>query len=240
MSKKQFWVGTWQSSPTGVPNCPVGNPHTVYTPTSVQGTIRYRLRISQGGSHVPIRLSNEYGKKPLEIGAVSVGLAGKDFAALPGTLMPVTFAGNSGISIPAGAPALLDPVDLPVNSLSDLVVSLYLPDGVDMLAQSIQVNTAVIDGANLTLSETLLPSKPIAARPLVSAIDVLAEGSPRVVVAFGDSITDGVIDFDVAMCDPSHTGKLRVDYDVGDGLHPSFAGYRAMADSVDARLFDCD
>ena len=117
--------------------------------------MRYRLRISQGGSHVRIRISNEYGEKPLEIGAVSVGLARKDLSALPRTLRPVTFAGNSGINIPAGAPALTDPVDFQVNSLSDLLVSLYLPDEVDMLAQSIQVNTAVIDGANLTLSETL-------------------------------------------------------------------------------------
>ena len=345
--------------------------------------MRYRLRISQGGSRVRIRLSNEYGEKPLEIGAVSVGLAGKDFAEMPGTLVPATFAGSSGISIPAGAPVLTDPVDLSVNSLSDLVVSLYLPVGVDMLAQSIQVNKVVISQTNLTLSETLPPSEPIAARPLVSAIDVLAEDSSRVVVVFGDSITegvvdpdtwergwpgalsrrlqdkyisvvnagiggnrlllsdmlmgraalarmeqdvfsvpglthivvllgtndighgglfenvplvqpadlfaaysqivtrahargakvigstlppmggsdfysdekevvrqtvnkwirssnvfDGVIDFDVVMRDPSHTSKLRTEYDVGDRLHPSFAGYQAMADAVDARLFD--
>ena len=383
MSKNQLWVGTWQSSPTGLPPSLEPSPHTIYTPIWVQGTVRYRLRISQGGSRVRIRLSNEYGEKPLEIRAVSVGLAGKIFAVLPGTLMPVTFAGSSGISIPAGAPALTDPVELSVNSLSDLLVSLYLPDEVAMLAQSIQMNTAVIDEVNLTLSETLSPSKPIAARPLVSAIDVLAEGSPRVVVAFGDSITDGVInpdtwergwpgalsrrlqdknisvvnagiggnrllksdmlmgraalarmeqdvfsvpglthivillgtndighgglfgntpivqpaglfaaysqivarshaygvkvigatlpplggsdfysnekeavrqavnrwirnsnvfdsviDFDVVMCDPFHTGKLLAEYDVGDGIHPSFAGYRAMADAVDARLFD--
>ena len=383
--EKTYWIGTWQSSPTGLP--PVLEPsiHTTYTPIWVQGTVRYRLRISQGGSHVRIRISNEYGEKPLEIGAVSVGLARKDFAALPGTLIPVTFAGNSGINIPAGAPALTDPVDFQVNSLSDLLVSLYLPDGVAILAQSIQMNTAVIDEANLTLNETLPPGEPVAARPLVSAIDVLAEGSPRVVVAFGDSITEGVInpdtwergwpgalsrrlqnknisvvnagiggnrllqsdilmgraalarmdqdvfsvpglthiivllgtndighgglfgnisivqpaelfaaysqivarahargakvtgatlpplggsdfysndkeavrqavnrwirnsnifdsiiDFDVAMCEPSHTGKLRAKYDVGDGLHPSFAGYQAMADAIDMQLFDCD
>ena len=54
------------------------------------------------------------------------------------------------------------------------------------------------------------------------------------------NVFDGVIDFNVAMCDPSHIGKLRAEYDVGDGLHPSFAGYLAMADAIDMQLFDND
>ena len=43
---------------------------------------------------------------------------------------------------------------------------------------------------------------------------------------------DAVIDFDAAMRDPADPKRLRKDYDSGDGLHPSIAGYAAMAAAV--------
>ncbi|MET3723214.1 SGNH/GDSL hydrolase family protein [Sphingomonas trueperi] len=43
---------------------------------------------------------------------------------------------------------------------------------------------------------------------------------------------DAVIDFDAAMRDPADPKRLRKDYDSGDGLHPSVAGYAAMAQAV--------
>ena len=47
---------------------------------------------------------------------------------------------------------------------------------------------------------------------------------------------DGVIDFDAAMRDPAAPTKLRKAFD-NDGLHPSVAGYQAMADAVPLSLF---
>ena len=38
----------------------------------------------------------------------------------------LTFGGGRTVTIPAGAPALSDPVDLHVNAVSDVAVSLYL------------------------------------------------------------------------------------------------------------------
>jgi lysophospholipase L1-like esterase len=43
---------------------------------------------------------------------------------------------------------------------------------------------------------------------------------------------DGVIDFDAVMRDPAHPDRLLAAYDSGDGLHPSPAGYRAMAETI--------
>nr|WP_246426146.1 SGNH/GDSL hydrolase family protein [Sphingomonas kyeonggiensis] len=48
---------------------------------------------------------------------------------------------------------------------------------------------------------------------------------------------DAVIDFDKAVRDPAVPLKLRPDYDSGDHIHPSEAGYRAMGDSIDLALF---
>lgn len=48
---------------------------------------------------------------------------------------------------------------------------------------------------------------------------------------------DGVVDFDAAVRDPAHPTKVLPAYDSGDHLHPSDAGYQAMADAVDLSLF---
>jgi lysophospholipase L1-like esterase len=48
---------------------------------------------------------------------------------------------------------------------------------------------------------------------------------------------DAVIDFDVATRDPSHPTRFLPVYDSGDHLHPNDAGYKAMANGVDLRLF---
>jgi len=48
---------------------------------------------------------------------------------------------------------------------------------------------------------------------------------------------DAVIDFDAALRDPAQPDRLLPAYDGGDHLHPSQAGYKAMADAVDLRLF---
>ena len=48
---------------------------------------------------------------------------------------------------------------------------------------------------------------------------------------------DAVVDFDAAMRDPNHPDRLAPAYDSGDHLHPSVAGYRAMAAAVPLTLF---
>jgi lysophospholipase L1-like esterase len=48
---------------------------------------------------------------------------------------------------------------------------------------------------------------------------------------------DGVIDFDKAVRDPNHPDRMRAEFDGGDHLHPGDAGYKAMGEAVDLRLF---
>jgi lysophospholipase L1-like esterase len=48
---------------------------------------------------------------------------------------------------------------------------------------------------------------------------------------------DAVLDFDAVMSDPARPDRLRPELDSGDHLHPSIAGYRAMAAAVPLGLF---
>jgi lysophospholipase L1-like esterase len=48
---------------------------------------------------------------------------------------------------------------------------------------------------------------------------------------------EAVVDFDALMRDPAQPNRLRREFDSGDGLHPSPAGYRFMGEAVPLALF---
>ncbi|KAK2757697.1 hypothetical protein FQN54_004666 [Arachnomyces sp. PD_36] len=48
---------------------------------------------------------------------------------------------------------------------------------------------------------------------------------------------DAIADFDKILEDPSNPGKLKPEYDSGDFLHPSVAGYQAIADQFPVEIF---
>jgi lysophospholipase L1-like esterase len=48
---------------------------------------------------------------------------------------------------------------------------------------------------------------------------------------------DGVLDFSAAFADPAEPRQMRRDYHIGDHLHGSDAGYRAVGESIDLGLF---
>ena len=48
---------------------------------------------------------------------------------------------------------------------------------------------------------------------------------------------DAVIDLDAAVRDPENPTRLLPEYDSGDNLHLSPAGYQKMADAIDLGLF---
>jgi lysophospholipase L1-like esterase len=52
-----------------------------------------------------------------------------------------------------------------------------------------------------------------------------------------NTVYDAFIDFDAAVRDPATLTNLQSAYDSGDHLHLSPAGYRAMADAIDLKIF---
>ena len=49
---------------------------------------------------------------------------------------------------------------------------------------------------------------------------------------------DGVIDFDMAVRDPTQLGRIRPSFDSGGGLHSNDIGYAAMGAAVDLASFE--
>ncbi|MEU7370999.1 GDSL-type esterase/lipase family protein [Streptomyces hygroscopicus] len=182
------WVRTWGAAPQAPDN----------SVSSVEpfenATLRQVVRISGGGHHLRIRISNEYGTAPLTIGAARVALADADGAIQDSSSRAITFGRQSTVTVPAGAPALSDPVDLTVPALSRLAISLYLPG---------RVHTATCHGTFHTLgwlipgdatTRTALPAKaaPLPAQALITAVEVQPDTPTQAITVLGDSRVDGI------------------------------------------------
>src|SRR5262245_42110186 len=113
------WLQTWGAAP--LPPTPAMGPFPA-SPALSDQTVRQFVRVSAGGKRIRLRLTNEFGSKPLRVGAVRVALADDKGAARPGTGHPVRFAGETSVVIAPGAPSLSDPVDLPVAAPSSLSI----------------------------------------------------------------------------------------------------------------------
>jgi lysophospholipase L1-like esterase len=102
----------------------------------------------------------------------------------------VTFDGLRTVAIPAGAPLISDPVDLPVKALDRLLISSYLPGTAARTGHTLLQYVSGTTGDQTGAPQ--LPSQHLARlTALVSEVDVDATTATSVVVTFGDSITEG-------------------------------------------------
>ncbi len=184
----QGWTTAWATSQQVLGQLRVSN-----------ATLRLIARVTAPGDAVRLRFDNTFGIAPVTFGRVSAGprqSADKPASISPGLLMPVTFHGQSSVTIPAGGSVTSDPVALEVDAQEDLAVSVYVP-GADVPASQhsgAKVTSFITDNGagDLTASETGAPFKiPITTMPWLKAVDVRVMAPTTAIVAFGDSITDG-------------------------------------------------
>jgi lysophospholipase L1-like esterase len=179
------WSGTWGAAPAGPPPA-------ARLLTFTDQTLRLVIHTSSGGNRVRIRLSNEMGSTPLSIGSAHIGLraGGAVVAALSDRTL--TFNGARGIAIAAGTRVVSDAVALDVPALGDLVVSLFLPG--TSAAHTIHESAFQTGYISTPGDFTGSPSFPIKATigswPFLTGVDL--DLAAPVIVAFGDSITDGL------------------------------------------------
>ncbi|WP_306209988.1 SGNH/GDSL hydrolase family protein [Actinoplanes sp. RD1] len=156
-------------------------------------TLRQVVRIGGGGRRVRVRFTNEYGTTPLAIGAARLGLASPGGGVRPGSDRGLTFSGAATATVPAGAPLLSDPVDVPLNALAELSVDLYLPGKVETCTcHDPALDAGWTVPGDATAAATLpATAEPLPVRALISAVEVLPAGPATTIVALGDSRTDG-------------------------------------------------
>jgi len=184
------WVETWGASP--VPPTPAFGPFPA-TPGFNNQTLRETVRISAGGQRIRIRFTNEYGTQPLVIGAARVALSDEKGNIRAGSSHPVLFSGKPSVTIPAAAPFVSDPIDLPVRALSSLSISLYLPQETGpCTCHQVGVQNAFVSGTGDFTDKAFEPQQTLQMRAFISGVEVESSPATRAVVVLGDSISDGV------------------------------------------------
>lgn len=178
------WVASWAAAPA-----------LLSGPSLRATTVRQALRLSLGGAKLRIRFSNETGTRAMAVGGAHVALPG----AAPGSIDPatdrvLTFGGVQAVAVPPGAPLLSDPVDLPVASLSTLVVTALI-DG----ASAHQVGheqggeTAYLLAGDHLGDQAFQGAATTTSRYALSGVEVTVPGQGGAAIgALGNSITDGV------------------------------------------------
>jgi len=174
------------------------------TAGAVNQTFRTIVKPDLWGRTVRVRFSNVFGTRPVTFSHAAVALQSYQANIVAGTSVPLRFNGGQRITIPAGQQAYSDPVDLPFVARGEpqllagrnLAVS-YAVDGASGPASyhASGFTTSYIsapDAGDKVLAEddTAFPYSTTSFF-FVSQVDVQAPKDTLVVVAFGDSITDG-------------------------------------------------
>ena len=170
-------------------------------------TLRQIAHVSVGGARVRVVLSNSLGTAPLRIGAAQVALRDTGAGIVAGSARVLTFGGIPQPVVPAGGLMVSDAVDLAVKDSADLVVDLYLPDDtstwkspVTIHPASWQVNYVSTPGNHVGATRFPVATTTAYRRGdglaaassfFLARVEVAAARPTGVLVAFGDSITDG-------------------------------------------------
>src|SRR5579863_7743999 len=205
LKSNEHWVATWATAQAIAPVAPLGappprpqaaparpSPIGPIPETLKNQTVRMVVRTSIGGRRVRVQLSNALGNSRLAVGAAHIAIRQKDAAIVSASDRVLTFAGRPSFTIPPGALVVSDPVDLDVPKLTDLAISLYLPEDTGLpTVHPLGLHTTYIANGDVTAGATLNPSITTTAYFWLSGVDVLASSTSGVIAAFGDSITDG-------------------------------------------------
>lgn len=193
------WVGTWSSAQQ--PATPASQ---ITDPEFTNRTLRQIVHVSLGGNRLRVRLSNAYGKAPLVIGEAQVALQQSGASTVIGSNRVLTFNGQAGITVPAGATVVSDPVALQVPKLSNLSVSVYLPQPTPAATQHQQSRqtsyvsapgnyVGAVDQPGVFSSRCDNGTNPLTCSShwyFLAGVDVEQTVPTAAVVALGDSITN--------------------------------------------------
>jgi lysophospholipase L1-like esterase len=170
------------------------NPRQPYPAELQDQTVRMIARVSTGGPQVRLEFASRNGAQPVRFGMVRVALAGADGTTIPGTDRLVTFAGREEVVLPPGARLVSDHVDLVVQPLTKLAVSVYLPAATTAeTVDGIGLEPTLIVRGNQTGDERLGGATHASAYFWLRGISVpdTTNDAGGAIIAFGDSITEG-------------------------------------------------
>lgn len=185
-------------------------------------TVRQTMIVEAGGPAIRLRLTNELGRAPVGVAAVSVGRVGERPVA-------VRFARQPGAWLPPGAPMLSDPIMLPVKRYDRLAVSVHYRRAAEPAAH---LQPSDVAPGDQTGAAALTRAVAARAPGIVSAVEV-ASAAP-VIVAIGDSITEGTPE--QARAHRSWPQRLSTRLPAAIVVNAGVSGSRLLKDGAGASL----
>jgi len=180
------WIGTWAAAPQAAVKGPVQTFHNQ--------TLRLIVHTSVGGKRVRIKISNTFGDQPLLIGAAHIARRLAEAEIDPASDRALKFHGSPSNAIPPHAMMVSDPVDLDVPALSDLAITLFLPETAALTTSHIlakQTNYVSAETGDVTAQAKFPVAKTITSWPFLTGVDVETSTHGASIVALGSSLTDG-------------------------------------------------
>lgn len=169
------------------------NPRAPYPRSLHDQTVRMLVRTSVGGERIRLEFANRNGAEPVRLGAVHAALAGRDGTILADSGHTVTFGGEAGVVLRPGTRVVSDPVDLPVDPLALVAVSIHLPE--ETPAQTVDeiglMQTWIAQGNQVDASVLQDPQQAASYFWLRGLSVPRTAGEGGAIIAFGDSITEG-------------------------------------------------
>ncbi|MFZ4285184.1 GDSL-type esterase/lipase family protein [Variovorax sp. HJSM1_2] len=207
----QRWATTWCASAQGPYPCgnATAQPCLDFAfpdPACGARDQSFRLIVKPAiwGRLARIRLTNAFGSQAVRFGGLHLGMPSSSAGLIPGSNQPVTFGGSDEFTLAPGAWAWSDPVRLPLVDDADspllrahkLSVSFHvLGTSGPMTWHAKAMGTSYLTppgaGAAGHLEDEQAFPFSTTSWFFLDAIDVMAPADTRVVVAMGDSITDG-------------------------------------------------
>jgi lysophospholipase L1-like esterase len=205
------WVTSWAASAQGP--YPSGNPiaqpdlRRVF-PVPEAGARDQSFRLIVGpdvwGRDARIRLSNAFGSNPVTFDGVFVGLQLDSSAIVPGTNRPVTFAGAKSVTVQPGQSVWSDAIALPFTTAlpkaclqsRKLAVSFHVAGQSGPMtwhAKGLTTSYVTEQGAGSQGAVEDEAAFPYGTTSwyFLDALDMKVAADTQVIVALGDSLTDG-------------------------------------------------
>ncbi|WP_214416996.1 SGNH/GDSL hydrolase family protein [Sphaerisporangium fuscum] len=189
------WVASWGAAMQRPTPGTEDNGPNWSMPGFADQSVRQVVRVTAGGSRLRIRLSNAYGTAPLRVTAATVGRSGGGALVWPDSMRRLAFGGAPGTVIPPGGEAVSDAVALPTSPLEKLAVTLRLnrPTGPATFHRFTTATSYRAKGDHLSGPGAEAYTESTGAWYYLAGVEVTGGAAPQgTVVAFGDSLVDGV------------------------------------------------
>ena len=187
--QSDIWVGTWSAA-----NYAAGANNTPPSPYLANNTLRQIVRVSIGGDSLRVKFTNKTCATPVTMKSVIIAVSSGGSSIDASTITPLTFTGNSSVTMEAFSAVTSDPVAFALKPSMRVAITIHYghaESNADITSHvGSRTDSYILPGDHSTSVD--FGGSVITAHWFhINTIDVLAPETAGCVAILGNSITDG-------------------------------------------------